>query len=107
MNGQTGTSVTVDPAATGAVASTQADAAQRVAGCATAERVDTASLVPTFGLIGSSFLAALTRVGAARTASFDALASRHTATATRATAAATAYDCCDGDSAGALTGVPA
>lgn len=104
MNRETGKPVTVDPAATTTVASTQSAAALDVAGRATAERVDTTVLVPTFGLIGAPFLAALNGVGAARTASLDALAARHGSTATKTVAASAAYDCCD---ATAMSGVPA
>lgn len=107
MNRQTGTSVTVDPAATGTVVSTQSSAASGVATRAAAERVDTGALLPTFGLIGADFLAALADVGAARTAALEALASRHRAAATRTAAAATAYECCDTGVATDLAGVPA
>ncbi|ALG84228.1 type VII secretion target [Gordonia phthalatica] len=107
MNGQTGTSVTVDPAAASTVVSTQASAAGGVAARSVAERVDTAALLPTFGLIGAGFLAALNGVGAARTASLDALASRHASTAARTAAAAAAYECCDADGGADLAGVPA
>ncbi|AUH69562.1 MULTISPECIES: type VII secretion target [Gordonia] len=107
MNVQSGTPVIVDPAAVHAVAANQSGAAEAVRARTAAERSGTSTLVPTFGLIGVEFLAALERLGAARADRLDALASRHASAADCASTARTAYQCCDGTNADAVAGVPA
>ncbi|MGB3695882.1 MAG: type VII secretion target [Gordonia sp. (in: high G+C Gram-positive bacteria)] len=113
MNAQAATAsdpgrfTSVDPAAAATASHAQSDAAQAVSARVSAERVDTAALTPTFGIIGASFLAALNRVGAARAAELQSVATGHDATADRIRAARAAYDCCDEVGARHLTGVPA
>ncbi|MGB3301247.1 type VII secretion target [Gordonia sp. (in: high G+C Gram-positive bacteria)] len=102
-----GSPTVVDPAATTTVATTQGSAASTVAARALAERLDTGRLAPTFGLIGASFLAALSRVQSARTRTLDGLAAQHGRTGESAVRAQASYDCCEATNASHLREVSA
>lgn len=88
--------VSIAPPSLSTITGKQSAAAGLVAERAAAERFDTAALVPTFGLIGASFLTALSATMSARTARLDALARSHAAQAQATTTAAAAYRDADG-----------
>ena len=87
--------VAVTESALPAIAGRQSTAAGIVADRAVAERLDTAALAPTFGLIGAPFLGALGAAMNARAARLDALAGAHTGQAAATLAGAAAYGAAD------------
>lgn len=70
-------------------------AADRVATASTAVRSDTASLTPTFGLIGAEFLAALSYIIDNQAQRLDTAASRHQALSTTSADARAGYTATD------------
>lgn len=85
------------------IAGRQSAAAGIVTERAVAERLDTAALTPTFGLIGAPFLAALGAAMNTRAARLDALAGSHTQQAAATVAAAAGYGSTDAANAAGVS----
>jgi len=83
--------LSVAPESLSGVAGAQSAAAGVVTQQAAAERFDAAELVPTFGLIGAPFLAALAAAMSQRAQRLDTAAAAHAGQAVRTVDAASAY----------------
>ncbi|GAB08702.1 hypothetical protein GOARA_016_00060 [Gordonia araii NBRC 100433] len=87
--------VTLHPSTVHRFASGQLDAAQRATASALSLRGDLAPLVPTFGLIGAEFLAALAKVLDLSARHLDNLGAHHGSTAVLTRAGLASYEGAD------------